>query len=601
MTRWRGWGGLGLSVLSTGAMIACVSSPEVPAAGSGGNSPGAEVSAAGGKQGSVAPNGGALTQESVGGGPSGGSADGGDWGGAPGDGGSGTGSSVSASGGANTAQREVCRSGRDPVTFTSVEVCVPEMNCPVGETPGLVFADEPEIQCLPCGDGYFKDTVGSSQCLVCRTCGSLSLLQECRADHDTECEHWGQIFRFGTKDIDGVTDAVMDPAGDVRVTGNIWDVDSGVTRASYVANVPLDGAEPEVDEFISAEAWARGIAVASDGAVWVAGFSDGDLPEPVQGMYDTFVRRDLGDGSAPTVFQLTSPGDEKAQAIAPALGGDVWIAGETNDSLFSSSLGSYDLFIQKYSPSGAVISKQFGGPGPDYIGGLATDSSGDAWIAASVDLVGIEEEGPGRFQSVIYRAPADGGDLETFSLDLVENSWIEDLVVDAEDGVWIVGQRPETPGGGYNIPTDAFVRKYLADGTLAFSDEFGSPGFDYATSLGFDDAGNLWVVGSSECSLADDKLDHPIDYVSSLNGTIDMVARCAPLEPGLGSGDIFARVYPAGGSAPRTFQVGSPDPDGPVRVLPAEGGGVWIVGSTGGLMGGFSKGSDDGIVFRMTL
>lgn len=477
---------------------------------------------------------------------------------------------------------KVCFLVSDPEADRFEEVCLPWIECAAGSFPTLTLTPRAMLTCEACGEGTFSESPGARRCSPCLTCGSLGIDEQCRADQNTRCNHSGKVFQFGTTDNDWLEDAVADADGNIWVTGNISVAETGETRASYARKVATAGSEDFFEEFVSGDARARGVAIDETGQSWAVGFSDMGLPGKVLGTYDTFLRRYPAGGSLPSTLQLGSEGDDNAEAIVSGgPGGGIWVAGETNDSLFAQSLGSYDLFLAHYSSDGELLeSKQFGGPGSDYLGGMATDSEHNVWIGASIFSTDVEAEN-GHFIATLYKLSAEDGSLTEIPLDLDPNAHIADVAVDSNGRIWVTGTTPEVYGGTNVTPNDVFVRSYTeAGGEALFDDTFGSGDSDFATSITVDVAGNVWVLGGSSCNLGDDDIENPVELASDWQGnTIDMVELCSPWQPGMGGGDIFVKIYPHDGSSPRTYQIGTSGSESPAQLV-STGEGVWVSGTT---------------------
>jgi hypothetical protein len=115
------------------------------------------------------------------------------------------------------------------------------------------------------------------------------------------------------------------------------------------------------------------------------------------------------------------------------------VVGNTFGNLGVKNRGGSDAFIRKYGPGGGVVwSHQFGTSGHDYANSVASYGN-------SIYVVGTTE-GP-----------------------LVRNNL----------GSW-----------------DAYIRKYNADGSHAWSSQFGSRSYDVATDVAVDGSGNVYVVGN---------------------------------------------------------------------------------------------------------
>ena len=81
--------------------------------------------------------------------------------------------------------------------------------------------------------------------------------------------------------------------------------------------------------------------------------------------------------------QLARSSNDFAYGVATDISGNVYVAGGTNGGLDgNTSAGNTDLFVVKYNSSGTKQwTKQFGSSSRDSANGVATDSSGNVYVA----------------------------------------------------------------------------------------------------------------------------------------------------------------------------------------------------------------------------
>ncbi|MGZ4035310.1 MAG: T9SS type A sorting domain-containing protein [Bacteroidia bacterium] len=202
--------------------------------------------------------------------------------------------------------------------------------------------------------------------------------------------------------------------------------------------------------------------------------------------------------------------------------GNVYTAGKYEmNANFSGTIlpwqGNHDIFLAKYSPSGALTwITTAGGPSGDYAEGVACDGSNYVYIAGEI-------EGPKdtiKFQTsptttsspvtLITRASNDvfvakydlnGNLLWARSAGAYQNDKALAVTYDNSGNVYICGFFNDTAyfgtsttiyGAGGN---DIFVAKYDASGTFQWVKHAGSAGRDEAKSIKCDAAGNVYICG----------------------------------------------------------------------------------------------------------
>ena len=143
-------------------------------------------------------------------------------------------------------------------------------------------------------------------------------------------------------------------------------------------------------------------------------------------------------------------GDNSVAVAVEPLTNNVIVAGNFSSTIdfgggtTLTSLGSSDIFIAKYSPTGTLLwAKRFGGTSPDMVTSIVLDSSGNIVITG-------------------YFA-----------------------------GTTSFGGSSLTSAGGYDI----FIAEYSSSGTHIWSKRFGTANYDYSYGVAVDNSGNSVITG----------------------------------------------------------------------------------------------------------
>jgi hypothetical protein len=133
---------------------------------------------------------------------------------------------------------------------------------------------------------------------------------------------------------------------------------------------------------------ANGIAIDSNGNVYVAGFTYGGLDMNVlTGTVDLFLTKYDSSGNKIFTRQLgVAVANTEAYGVAVDLSGNVYISGSTSGGLDGNTLtGTTDFFLTKYDSSGSkTFTKELGAIGTDTVAyGIAVDSSGNIYVSGS--------------------------------------------------------------------------------------------------------------------------------------------------------------------------------------------------------------------------
>ena len=95
---------------------------------------------------------------------------------------------------------------------------------------------------------------------------------------------------------------------------------------------------------------ANGVATDSSGNVYVAGETYGGLDGNTSAGYnDLFVVKYNSSGTKQWTKQLGTSGIDSTNGVATDSSGNVYVAGVTSGGLDGTNAGSYDLFVVKYN------------------------------------------------------------------------------------------------------------------------------------------------------------------------------------------------------------------------------------------------------------
>jgi len=244
---------------------------------------------------------------------------------------------------------------------------------------------------------------------------------------------------------------------------------------------------------------ADSIAVDPSG-VYVAGSFGGDV----------FVRKYDASGNEVWTRQFGSSGTssgDRARAIAVDASG-LYVAGYVQSALPGQTLaGNADAFVRKYDADGQEIwTRQFGTTGSDTAEGIAVDASG-VYVVGSAGGALPGQAWSGDRDAFVRKYDLDGNEIWTrqFGADCreVEDEFGDVYVLCPVDGalavagdasgVYLAGTTwGALPGQTWTGDSDAFIRKYDADGNEVWTREFGNS--DGVLGIDVDSSG-LFIAG----------------------------------------------------------------------------------------------------------
>ena len=136
----------------------------------------------------------------------------------------------------------------------------------------------------------------------------------------------------------------------------------------------------------SSEEQARALTTGIDGAIYVAGYTYGNLDGQVNkatGSKDTFITRYNTDGTKAWTRLLGTTALDQANALTTGTDGAIYVAGYTSGNLDGqTNNGSYDAFLTKYNADGTKAwTRLLGTSSDDDANALTTGTDGAIYVA----------------------------------------------------------------------------------------------------------------------------------------------------------------------------------------------------------------------------
>ena len=241
----------------------------------------------------------------------------------------------------------------------------------------------------------------------------------------------------------------------------------GGTEDAFIAKLAPDGTAILFSTYLGG--WngdiARGIARASDGTIYVIGWTaannsfptlDALQATPGGGNSDAFFAVFSSSGVLLSSSYLGGYGDEDIRRVVVDTSGNVYLAGTTTSPNFpmmhpfqGTFTGSSDGYITKISHDGSAIlySTLLGGSKENGIYGLTVDGSGDMYCTgytSSVDLPTKDafqsSYAGGAYDAFVTSLTADGSALRFSSyLGGTGDDWTRGIAVDAQGNAYVAG------------------------------------------------------------------------------------------------------------------------------------------------------------------
>ena len=231
-----------------------------------------------------------------------------------------------------------------------------------------------------------------------------------------------------------------------------------------------------------------------DGAIYISGVTGGSIDgQTNSGGQDAFLTKYSADGTKAWTKMLGSSSYEQALALTTGLDGSIYVSGFTDGALDGQTKsGGYDAFLTKYSPDGTKAWTQLlGTSANDYGYALTTGLDGSIYIGGN----GGTPDGQG-YDGFLTKYNADGTKAWTQLLGSSETAGVSGLTTGLDGAIYVSGgTRGPIDGQNFSGYLDAFVTKYSADGTKAWTQLLGSIDYDIASALTTGLDGSIYVSG----------------------------------------------------------------------------------------------------------
>jgi hypothetical protein len=338
---------------------------------------------------------------------------------------------------------------------------------------------------------------------------------------------WSQ--RFGDSEWEEGKNVAVDGSGNVIITGHFkGTVDfGGGTLTSvggwdiYVAKFTSGGTHLWSQRFGNAlstsDEYCESVAVDGSGNIIITGFFGstidfGGVTLTSVGAYDVFLAKfnpsgthlwsqRFGNTGSTNSHDVTVDGSGNA-IITGYFGGTVDFGGGT-----LTNLGSFDIFLAKFGPTGTHLWSQCFGTTTSWSGsyGIAVIDDGSENVIVTGVLHGVVDFGGGPLDSggfdniFLAKFGPTGTHLWSQRFGDSGGAYSEDVAVDGSGNVFITGDFGGTVDFGSGPLTslggDIFLAKFNPSGTHLWSDNFGDSDWQGANAVAVDSTDNVFITG----------------------------------------------------------------------------------------------------------
>jgi hypothetical protein len=310
--------------------------------------------------------------------------------------------------------------------------------------------------------------------------------------------------------------------------------------------------------------YGYGVATDSSGNIYVTGYTEGGLDgNPNVGSYDIFLIKYDTNGNKLWTRQLGTASDDYGYGVATDSSGNIYVAGTTSGGLDGNpNAGGRDIFLTKYDTNGNKLwTRQLGTSDWDEGYGVATDSSGNVYVTGDT-YGGLDGNiNDGNYDIFLAKYDTNGNKLWTRQLGTTSYDRGSGVATDASGNIYVTGY---TDGGLDGNPNaggwDIFLTKYDTNGNKIWTKQLGTASGDVGSGVATDSSGNIYVTGYTR---------------GGLDGN-----------PNAGLNDVFLTKYDTNGNKIWTKQLGTADYDWGYGVATDASGNIYVTGRTDGDLDG---------------
>lgn len=339
-------------------------------------------------------------------------------------------------------------------------------------------------------------------------CLSLSL-----ARLQAETVEW--IRQLGTGRHEDSLGVTADALGNVYVSGETRGALGGVNAGgsdAFITKYDAAGTQRWRTKQFGTSGEDHGYGISADGLgnVYVTGSTSGSFAGPNAGSDDAFVGKYDAAGTLMWMRQLGTSANDEAYGVSADGVGNVYISGYTGGNLDGINAGN-DAFVSKYDAAGNLLwTRQSGMNGSDGSNGVSADGLGNVYISG-YSAAGLDGD------AFISKYDAAGTLLWTR---LLGNRGFDESLGVSADGlgnIYISGNAAANLGGTSAGGTDAFVAKYDATGTLLWIRQLGTSANDEGFGVSADGLGNVYLSGRTRGSLGGTNAGLADAFISKFN------------------------------------------------------------------------------------
>jgi hypothetical protein len=330
--------------------------------------------------------------------------------------------------------------------------------------------------------------------------------------------------QFGTTGTESVRDMASDGSNIYAVGNTSGELDNNTSQGGndpYLAKYDSDGNQVWIKQFgTSTYEQAASVSTDTSGNIYVGGHTIGGLAGSNQNVgqnldinsaagypsTDSYVAKFDSNGNQLWSKQFGTVLLDDQWGVTTDKDGNVFAGGNTKGDFGGKNAGSaaeYDGWLIKLDKDGnQQWVRQFGSPDYDFLWDMKTDSMGNVY-ATGWTLGDLGGGNAGSYDAWLTKYDSNGNQLwiKQFGTAGDDQPVSNGLEVDSNDNIFLTGITDSNLAGANAGSYDTWVAKYDDDGNQLWSQQFGTPEYDAASTVTADNDGSLYVSGITEGSL----------------------------------------------------------------------------------------------------
>ena len=247
-----------------------------------------------------------------------------------------------------------------------------------------------------------------------------------------------------------------------------------------------------------------GASASPDAGVVVAAATEGSLAGENQGQRDAYLARYSSGGELVWSLQVGGPHNDSPLGVSVATDGSIYVAGFTDGDFASPNQGSADVWLARFDADGNELwRRQFGDPGWDRGFDVSAFDDG-AYVTGYTASVLHPGTDRGGFDGFAAKYDATGNQQWIRQIGTDATDWAQGSALAPDGGLYVTGYSEGSLNGANAGDKDLFAVRLRPDGSMAWATQLGSTALDWTQGAGAGPGGGMLVAGSTEGSFAAD-------------------------------------------------------------------------------------------------